>query len=72
MVTLSPHYPEARSCIRALSERGVYVSLGNTNATGDQIRCAVDAGARLSTHHGNGIAQLLPATCTEGTEKLDR
>ena len=60
MVTLSPHDPEAPTYIRALSERGVHVSIGHTNATSDQIRCAVDAGARLSTHLGNGISQLLP------------
>jgi N-acetylglucosamine-6-phosphate deacetylase len=60
MVTLSPHYFEAPAYIRALSERGVYVCIGHTNATSDQIRAAVDAGARLSTHLGNGIAQLLP------------
>lgn len=60
MVTLSPHYSEAPAYVRALYERGVHVSIGHTNATGDQICCAVDAGARLSTHLGNGIAQLLP------------
>lgn len=60
MVTLSPHYPEATAYIRALSDRGVYVSIGHTNATGDQICCAIEAGARLSTHLGNGISQLLP------------
>ena len=60
MVTLSPHYPEAPAYIRALSERGVHVSIGHTNATSDQIRSAVDAGASLSTHLGNGISQLVP------------
>jgi N-acetylglucosamine-6-phosphate deacetylase len=33
---------------------GVIVALGHTAADGDQIRAAVDAGARLSTHLGNG------------------
>jgi len=60
MVTLSPHHSEAAAYIRTLCEHGVRVSIGHTNATGDQIRSAVDAGARLSTHLGNGIAQLLP------------
>jgi N-acetylglucosamine-6-phosphate deacetylase len=60
MVTLSPHYLEAPAYIRALSERGAHVSIGHTNATSDQIGAAVDAGARLSTHLGNGIAQLVP------------
>jgi N-acetylglucosamine-6-phosphate deacetylase len=60
MVTLSPHDSEALPYIRALVQRGVNVSIGHTNATGDQIRHAVDAGARFSTHLGNGISQLLP------------
>jgi len=30
------------------------VAIGHTNATTDQIKAAVDAGARLSTHLGNG------------------
>lgn len=60
MVTLSPHDPEAPSYIRDLSERGVHVSIGHTNATREQICAAVDAGARFSTHLGNGIGQLLP------------
>ena len=60
MVTLSPHDSEAPPYIRALVQRGVNVSIGHTNATGDQIRHAVDAGARFSTHLGNGISQLLP------------
>ncbi len=60
MVTLSPHHPEALPYIRALAKHGVNVSIGHTNATGDQIRCAVDAGARFCTHLGNGISQQLP------------
>ena len=59
MVTLSPHYPEAPTYIRALSERGIHLSIGHTNATRDEICSAVDAGARLSTHLGNGISQLV-------------
>ena len=60
MVTLSPHYAEAPEYIQALSARGIHVSLGHTSASGDQIRAATDAGARLSTHLGNGVASLLP------------
>ncbi|MFZ1014198.1 MAG: amidohydrolase family protein, partial [Terracidiphilus sp.] len=60
MVTCSPHSLEAPAYICALAERGIHVSIGHTAATGDQIRSAVDAGARLSTHLGNGISQLLP------------
>jgi N-acetylglucosamine-6-phosphate deacetylase len=33
---------------------GVLVAIGHTNADSTQIRAAVDAGARMSTHLGNG------------------
>lgn len=60
MVTLSPHYPEAPAYIRALAEQGVLVSIGHTGASPEEIVAAADAGARLSTHLGNGAANLLP------------
>ncbi|MBS1823420.1 MAG: amidohydrolase family protein [Acidobacteria bacterium] len=56
MVTLSPHYAESETYIVSLADRGVHVSLGHTNATHAQIEAATKAGARLSTHLGNGIA----------------
>ncbi|WP_245676625.1 N-acetylglucosamine-6-phosphate deacetylase [Devosia elaeis] len=60
MVTLSPHYPEAPAYIRGLAEQGVLVSIGHTGASPERITAAADAGARLSTHLGNGAANLLP------------
>jgi N-acetylglucosamine-6-phosphate deacetylase len=60
MVTLSPHYVNAAEYIQVLSARGVHISLGHTGASSDQIRSATVAGARLSTHLGNGVANLLP------------
>jgi N-acetylglucosamine-6-phosphate deacetylase len=60
LVTLSPHYSEAPEYIRALVQRGVHVALGHSSATAEQIRAAVVAGARLSTHLGNGVASSLP------------
>jgi N-acetylglucosamine-6-phosphate deacetylase len=60
MVTLSPHWEGPVEFIRSLRSRGVLVSIGHTHATRDQIRSAVDAGASLSTHLGNGIALTLP------------
>lgn len=38
---------------------GVTVALGHTGATSEQIRRAVDAGASVSTHLGNGISSTL-------------
>jgi N-acetylglucosamine-6-phosphate deacetylase len=60
LVTVSPHYAEAPEYIHELSKLGVHISIGHTHAGADQIRAAVDAGARLSTHLGNGVAGILP------------
>jgi N-acetylglucosamine-6-phosphate deacetylase len=59
-VTLSPHWPEAPAFIRDLASRGVHVAIGHTGATPEQVTAAADAGARLSTHLGNGAAAMLP------------
>jgi N-acetylglucosamine-6-phosphate deacetylase len=63
MVTLSPHFDGSCDYIAALVQRGVHVALGHTHASPEQIRSAVEAGARLSTHLGNGIAQQIPRHC---------
>ena len=60
LVTLSPHFDEAPSYIAALRSRGVLISIGHTHASPEQIHAAVDAGATLSTHLGNGVADSLP------------
>jgi N-acetylglucosamine-6-phosphate deacetylase len=60
MVTLSPHYEESEEYIRGLTALGVHTSIGHTHASHQEIRKAVDAGARLSTHLGNGIAGMIP------------
>lgn len=60
MVTLSPHWEGAEDYISKLSRAGVYVAIGHTDATPEQIRRAVDAGATLSTHLGNGSAGMIP------------
>lgn len=60
LVTLSPHYPDAPNYIETLTRQGVHVSLGHTGAEPRQITAAVNAGARLSTHLGNGAASMLP------------
>lgn len=60
MVTLSPHFEGSGAYISALVARGVHVSIGHTHASAEEIRKAVDAGARLSTHLGNGIPNMIP------------
>ncbi len=59
LVTLAPEVPGGLALIDYLVARGVRVAIGHTAATPAQIRDAVKAGATLSTHLGNGCAQLL-------------
>ena len=60
MITLSPHWENAPEYIAALAAKGIHVAIGHTDATPERIRTAVEAGATLSTHLGNGVAGLLP------------
>lgn len=59
LITLSPHWAEAPAYIEELVRDGVTVSIGHTGATAEQIAAAVDAGATLSTHIGNGAHTML-------------
>ncbi|WP_413737325.1 N-acetylglucosamine-6-phosphate deacetylase [Sodalis sp. RH21] len=60
LLTLSPEWPDAAAFIRRCVQARVIVSLGHTAADADQIAAAVDAGASMSTHLGNGAHLLLP------------
>jgi N-acetylglucosamine-6-phosphate deacetylase len=60
LVTLAPEHEGALSFIERLVSSGVVVALGHTAARGDRIRDAIRAGARLSTHLGNGAHAVLP------------
>jgi N-acetylglucosamine-6-phosphate deacetylase len=62
LVTVAPEWPESPAYIRAITGSGVTVSVGHTRANSDQIRAAVDAGATMSTHLGNGANSILPKT----------
>lgn len=59
LLTMSPHFEEAPAFINRVTASGVIVAIGHTGASGRQIRAAVDAGARLSTHLGNGAHGML-------------
>jgi N-acetylglucosamine-6-phosphate deacetylase len=60
ILTMSPEFEEAPAFISRAAAAGVVVALGHMGATAEQIRAAVDAGARLSTHLGNGAHRMLP------------
>jgi N-acetylglucosamine-6-phosphate deacetylase len=59
IVTLAPELPGALAYVDAVTRSGVVAAIGHTGARPDDITRAVSAGARLSTHLGNGAhAQL--------------
>jgi N-acetylglucosamine-6-phosphate deacetylase len=60
MVTLSPHWDLALPYIAHLASRGCRVAIGHTDAEPSRIHDAAEAGAVLSTHLGNGVADDLP------------
>lgn len=60
LVTLAPELPGAVPFIEKLVQQGIVVSLGHTMATQQEIEAAVDAGATLSTHLGNGAPSIMP------------
>lgn len=60
IITLSPEWPGAPGFIARCRDAGVIPAIGHTAATPEQIREAVDAGASLSTHLGNGTHAVLP------------
>ncbi|HEX4769347.1 MAG TPA: amidohydrolase family protein [Bryobacteraceae bacterium] len=62
LVTVSPEWPKTPRYIGHLIRQGVVASIGHTKATADQIQAAVDAGASVSTHLGNGAHATLPKT----------
>jgi N-acetylglucosamine-6-phosphate deacetylase len=59
LVTVAPEMEGAIPFIRNCALSGVLVSLGHHDGSSEQIRQAADAGASLSTHLGNGCANLI-------------
>jgi N-acetylglucosamine-6-phosphate deacetylase len=60
IVTLAPEQPGAIEYIAEISRAGVVAAIGHTAAEPSDVAAAVDAGARLSTHLGNGAHVQLP------------
>ncbi len=59
IVTLAPEKEGAIPFIKKLVANGIVVALGHTDAAPSDIQAAIDAGARLSTHLGNGAHALI-------------
>ncbi len=60
ILTLSAEFDESPAFVEQVATSGVVVGIGHTAADSEQIRATVDAGARLSTHLGNGCHAVLP------------
>ena len=60
VITLSPEWEESIEFIKKATKSGVRVGIGHTAANTEQIKKAVQAGANLSTHLGNGAHITLP------------
>jgi len=60
LITLAPERNGAIEFISAATKRGITVSIGHSAATAERLAEAVQAGARLSTHLGNGSHAVLP------------
>src|SRR5262245_30567033 len=55
MVTVAPELPRALDTIRLLVQRGVIAAIGHTDATYEQTRAGIAAGATVGTHVCNGM-----------------
>ncbi len=59
LMTVAPEIDGVIDLISFLKSEGITVALGHTNASSEKISEAVNAGAILSTHLGNGLAHQL-------------
>lgn len=60
LVTLAPERPGGLVLAKRASEAGKLVAIGHSAADHATVEAAAEAGARLSTHLGNGLPQTLP------------
>ena len=58
MVTIAPERDGALAAIRRFTDAGVVVAVGHTEATYDQTRAAIDAGATVGTHLFNAMRPI--------------
>ncbi|MBI3428975.1 MAG: amidohydrolase family protein [Actinobacteria bacterium] len=57
IVTIAPEIPGALDAIKFLSQMGIVVSLGHSNATTEQAHAGFDAGATTVTHIWNAMSK---------------
>ncbi|WP_142659883.1 N-acetylglucosamine-6-phosphate deacetylase [Methylacidimicrobium tartarophylax] len=61
MMTVAPEASErGLDLVRAAVDSGIRVAIGHSGAMGNRLAQAIEAGASLWTHLGNGLPHLLP------------
>jgi N-acetylglucosamine-6-phosphate deacetylase len=60
LVTLAPEMDSDARVTESLSDSGIIVAAGHSDASIDQLRQGIDHGIKLFTHLGNGCPGLLP------------
>ncbi len=58
-VTLAPEMEGALDFITKCSQKGIVVALGHHNADAQTVTAAIDRGAKITTHLGNGAANMI-------------
>jgi len=58
-VTVAPEVEGGIDFIRNLHDKDIVVALGHHNAGADMVKLAVEKGARICTHMGNGLANTI-------------
>ena len=59
LVTLAPERDDAAKVTRSLSDRGIVMAAGHSDASIDQLNESIDSGLKLFTHLGNGCPGLM-------------
>lgn len=58
-ITLAPEMDGALNFIEKCREAGIVVALGHHNAPAEIVTAAIDRGAKIATHLGNGAANMI-------------
>ena len=59
ILTIAPEVDGVIELIAAATARGIIVSIGHSAARPEHVRAAVNAGASMSTHLGNGVPLMI-------------
>lgn len=58
-ITLAPEMKGALNFITKCTEKGIVVALGHHNSPAETVTAAIDRGAKIATHLGNGAANMI-------------